>query len=58
MNTNNTFMVIVGTVKKSMDTVLTEVIVEKGLPRLTGRSAEPSQNTGNGAFGDRDTEHP
>ena len=29
---------------------LTKMVVEKGLPRLTGRSAESSQNAGNGAF--------
>ena len=36
---------------------LTEMVVEKGLPRLTRWPAEPSQNSGDGAFGDRDAEH-
>jgi hypothetical protein len=34
-----------------------EMVVEKGLPRLTGWPPEPSQNSGDGAFRDRDTKH-
>ncbi|MGH9629417.1 MAG: hypothetical protein ACRD7E_13940 [Bryobacteraceae bacterium] len=36
MNTNSTFMVIVGTVKKSRDTILIEMVMKKGFLRLSG----------------------
>src|SRR5215469_9551097 len=56
MNTNNTFKVSVGTVKKLIDH-LTQVIVKKGLPRLTGWLGKPAQNARDGALGDGDAQH-
>jgi hypothetical protein len=56
MNTNNTFRVSVGTEEIDRDH-LTQVIVKKGLPRLTGWPGKPAQNARDGALGDGDAQH-
>ena len=56
MNTNSTFIVIVGTVKKSVETILTNVIVQECLPCLAGPSRQLPP-PGDGPFGDIDAQH-
>jgi hypothetical protein len=64
MNTNSTFNVIVGAVKKfnrnHLTEVnrnhLTEVIVQEGLPRLAGRPRRSPEDSGDSAFGNLDAE--
>ena len=36
---------------------LAKMVAQKGLPRLVGRSAKPSQDPGHGAFRDRNGQH-
>jgi hypothetical protein len=50
-------MVTVGTVKKSHRNQLADVVVKKRLPGLTRRPAKGSQNSRDGALGDRDAKH-
>src|SRR5215471_2353313 len=56
MNTNGTFIVIVGTVKKSVETILTNVVVQECLPCLAGPSRQLPP-PGDGPFGDIDAQH-
>jgi hypothetical protein len=54
MNTNRTFKVMVGTVKKFNRNHLTEAIAEE---RLAGRPRQSPEDSGDSAFGDHDAEH-
>src|SRR5215469_3233308 len=55
-NTNNTFIVIVGS-EEVDGNHLTQVIVQEGLPGLTGSSRQLPEQPGDGPFRDLDAEH-
>ena len=57
MNTNRTFKVIGGTVKKFNRNHLTKVIAQERLPGLAGRPRQSPENSGDSTFGDLDAEH-
>src|SRR5438034_641459 len=57
MNTNSTRIVIVGTVKKSIDTKLADVVVKERFPGLSRWPPEGPEDSGDRALGDPDAEH-
>src|SRR3569833_1199808 len=57
IKTNNTLMVIVGTVKKSIDTIWPTWLCRKVLHVWVGRTPEPGQDARDSAFGDGEAEH-
>src|SRR5215471_6764986 len=56
-NTNSTFIVIVGTVKKSIGDHLTKVVVQECLPGLAGSLRQLPEKSGDSPFRDLDAEH-
>jgi hypothetical protein len=57
MNTNSTFIVMVGTVKKSVDTMWADMVVQEGPPGLVSRSTERPQEARDSTLRKSDTEH-